>query len=149
FSYHKNKNGEIYVGGVNGVTKFNPLEIQLKMETSNVIVDSIKTSGGIEVKLKDNVVLDYDSRELYIKFFIPEYKNMSQMQYAYKLEGMDSEWTFSGSENYARYANLPAGKYKMLIAGRNYNGVWSDISSIDIKIKNSIFKTPVAYLIYT
>ena len=149
FSYHKNKNGEIYVGGVNGVTKFNPLELQLKMETSNVIVDSIKTSGGIEVKLKDNVVLDYDSRELYIKFFIPEYKNMSQMQYAYKLEGMDSEWTFSGSENYARYANLPAGKYKMLIAGRNYNGVWSDISSIDIKIKNSIFKTPVAYLIYT
>ena len=148
FSYHKNKNGEIYVGGVNGVTKFNPLELQLKMGTSNVIVDSIKTSGGMEVTLRDNVVLEYDSRELYIKFFIPEYKNMSQMQYAYKLEGMDSEWEFSGAENYARYANLPPGKYKMLMAGRNYNGVWSDVSSVDIKVKNSIFKTPVAYFIY-
>ncbi|MBC5631125.1 histidine kinase [Clostridium sp. NSJ-6] len=148
FSYHKNKNGEIYVGGVNGVTKFNPLELQLKMGTSNVIVDSIKTSGGTEVTLRDNVVLEYDSRELYIKFFIPEYKNMSQMQYAYKLEGMDSEWEFSGTENYARYANLPPGKYKMLMAGRNYNGVWSDVSSVDIKVKNSIFKTPVAYYIY-
>lgn len=148
FSYHKNKNGEIYVGGVNGVTKFNPLELQLKMGTSNVIVDSIKTSGGTEVTLRDNVVLEYDSRELYIKFFIPEYKNMSQMQYAYKLEGMDSEWEFSGTENYARYANLPPGKYKMLMAGRNYNGVWSDVSSVDIKVKNSIFKTPVAYFIY-
>lgn len=148
FSYHKNKNGEIYVGGVNGVTKFNPLELQLKMGTSDVIVDSIKTSGGIEVTLRDKVVLEYDSRELYIKFFIPEYKNMSQMQYAYKLEGMDSEWEFSGTENYARYANLPPGKYKMLMAGRNYNGVWSDVSSVDIKVKNSIFKTPVAYFIY-
>ena len=148
FSYHKNKNVEIYVGGVNGVTKFNPLELQLKMGTSDVIIDSIKTSGGMEVTLRDNIVLEYDSRELYIKFFIPEYKNMSQMQYAYKLEGMDSEWEFSGTENYARYANLPPGKYKMLMAGRNYNGIWSDVSSVDIKVKNSIFKTPVAYFIY-
>ena len=148
FSYHKNKNGEIYVGGVNGVTKFNPLDIKLKMGTSNVIIDSIKTSGGLEVNLQDDIVLEYDSRELYIKFFIPEYKNMSQMQYAYKLDGIDSEWTFSGNENYARYASLPPGKYKMFIAGRNYNGVWSDISSIDIKVKNSAFKTPFAYFLY-
>ncbi|MGG7214797.1 ligand-binding sensor domain-containing protein [Clostridium nigeriense] len=148
FSYHQNKKGEIYFGGVNGLTKFNPLNIQLNIETSNVIVDSIKTSGGVEVKVHDNIVLDYDSRELYVKFFIPEYKNISQMQYAYKLEGMDNDWTFSGSENYARYASLPPGKYKMLIAGRNYNGVWSDISSINIEVKNSIWKTPFAYFIY-
>ena len=148
FSYHKNKDGQIYVGGVNGVTKFNPRELQLKMETSNVIIDSIKTIGGLEVDLRYKVVLEYDSRELYIKFFIPEYKNMNQMQYAYKLEGMDSEWTFSGTENYARYASIPPGKYKMLIAGRNYNGVWSDVSRINIKVKNSMWKTPYAYFIY-
>lgn len=118
------------------------------METSNVIVDSIRTSAGVEVKAHDNIVLDYDSRELYVKFFTPEYKNINQMQYAYKLEGMDSDWTFSGSENYARYASLPPGKYKMLIAGRNYNGIWSDILSINIKVKNSIWKTPFAYYTY-
>lgn len=148
FSYHKNKKGEIYFGGVNGLTKFNPLNIQLSMETSNIIIDSIKTSGGIEVKVHDNIVLEYDSRELYLKFFIPEYKNINQMQYAYKLEGMDNDWTFAGSENYARYASIPPGKYKMLIRGRNYNGVWSDISSINIRVKNSIFKTPMAYCTY-
>lgn len=148
FSYHKNKKGEIYFGGVNGLTKFNPLNIHLNMETSDVIVDIIRTSGGVEVKVDDKIVLDYDSRELYVKFFIPEYKNINQMQYAYKLEGMDSDWIFSGSENYARYASLPPGKYKMLISGRNYNGVWSDISSINIKVKNSIWKTPFAYYTY-
>ena len=36
----------------------------------------------------------------------------------------------------------------MLIVGRNYNGVWSDISEINIKVKNSIWKTPLAYFIY-
>lgn len=148
FSYHKNKTGEIYFGGVNGLTKFNPLNIKLNMETSDVIIDSIRTSGGVEVKVHENIVLDYDSRELYIKFFIPEYKNISQMQYAYKLEGIDSDWTFSGSENYARYASLPPGTYNMLIKGRNYNGVWSNISSINIKVKNSIWKTPLAYFTY-
>lgn len=148
FSYHENKEGEIYFGGVTGLTKFNPVDKMLNMGIGNVVVDSIKTSGGIEVGLDDDIVLDYDSRELYVKFFIPEYKNISQMQYAYKLEGMDSKWTFSENENYARYASIPPGKYEMLIAGRNYNGIWSDISSIEIKVKNSIWKTPIAYLIY-
>ena len=148
FSYHKNKKGELYVGGVNGLTKFDPLKLKLNMEPSNIIIDKIKTSGGVEIASKHNIVLDYDSRELYIKFFIPEYKNSSQMQYAYKLEGMDKEWVFSGTENYARYASLDPGKYKMLIAGRNYNGVWSNVLRIDIKVKNSVFRTPFAYGLY-
>ena len=150
FSYHINKDGSrIYFGGVNGLTEIDPLNLSSKMTTSDVIVDSIKTSGGIAVKVHDNIVLDYDSRELYIKFFIPEYKNISQMQYAYKLEGMDSDWTFSGNENYARYANLSPGRYTMLIAGRNYNGVWSDVSKVNIRVKNSVWKTPIAYFVYT
>lgn len=148
FSYHRNKEGEIYFGGVNGLTKFNPLEMQLNNSIENIVVDSIKTSGGLEVEIEKDIVLDYFSRELYIKFFIPEYKNMSQMQYAYKLEGMDSDWILSGSENYARYSNLPPGKYKMLMAGRNYNGVWTNVSSVNIKVKNFIWKTPLAYCIY-
>ena len=70
------------------------------------------------------------------------------MQYAYKLEGFDSDWTFAGNENYARYASLDPGKYTMLIKGRNYNGVWSDIPKVNINVKNIIWKTPYAYTIY-
>lgn len=149
YSYHKNKDGSrIYFGGINGLTEINPSDIQLSMSTEKVIIDSIKTSGGIEITERDNIVLDYNSRELYVKFFVPEYRNVTQMQYAYKLEGMDKEWTFAGNENYARYASLQPGKYTILIAGRNYNGVWSDVSRINIKVKNSMWKTPYAYFIY-
>ena len=149
YSYHKNKDGSrIYFGGINGLTEINPFDIKSNISSEQVIIDSIKTSGGIEIKKYDNIVLDYDSRELYIKFFIPEYKNISQMQYAYKLEGADKEWIFAGNENYARYASLEPGKYTMLIAGRNYNGGWSNVSSINIKVKNSIWKTPYAYCFY-
>lgn len=149
FSYHINSDSStIYFGGVNGLTEINPLNLALNMTTKNVIVDSIKTSGGVEITVHDNIVLDYDSRELYMKFFVPEYKNINQMQYAYKLEGMDNDWIFSGNENYARYASLEPGKYTMLIAARNYNGVWSDISKVNIKVKNTPWKTPFAYFIY-
>ena len=37
------------------------------------------------------------------------------MQYAYKLEGVDSEWIFSGNETMQDMASLAPGKYKMLI----------------------------------
>ena len=149
FSYHINKEGtSIYFGGVNGLTEIDPSNVKLNLNTEKVIIDTIKTSGGIEVKERDNIVLDYNSRELYIKFFIPEYKNTNQIQYAYKLEGADNEWTFLGNENYARYACLEPGKYTMLISGRSYNSVWSDISKIEIRVKNSIWQSPIAYVIY-
>ena len=149
YSYHKNKDGSrIYFGGINGLTEINPFDIKSNISSEQVIIDSIKTSGGIEINERDNIVLDYDSRELYIKFFIPEYKNISQIQYAYKLEGTDKEWVFAGNENYARYASLEPGNYTMLISGRDYNGVWSEACKIDIRVKNSIWKSPYAYAFY-
>ena len=149
FSYHRNKDGSsIYFGGVNGLTEINPNNIKVNVIPNKVLIDYIKTSGGINIIERDNIKLEYDSRELYIRFFTPEYKGASQMQYAYKLEGFDSDWTFAGHENYARYASLDPGKYTMLVIGRNYNGVWSDITKVNINVKNTIWKTPYAYTIY-
>ena len=149
FSYHKNKDGSsIYFGGVNGLTEINPNNIKVNVIPNKVLIDYIKTSGGINIIERDNIKLEYDSRELYIRFFTPEYKGASQMQYAYKLEGFDSDWTFAGHENYARYASLDPGKYTMLVIGRNYNGVWSDITKVNINVKNIIWKTPYAYATY-
>ena len=36
----------------------------------------------------------------------------------------------------------------MLIKGRNNNGTWSEITEINIKVKNSPWKTPIAYFTY-
>lgn len=148
FSYHQSKNGKMYFGGINGVTEFNPVDIKAKITTSNILIESIKTNNSVNLKIQENIVLDYNSRDLYIKFFIPEYNNINQIQYTYRLKGLEDEWTFSGNENYARYSNLPPGKYQMQIAGRNHNGIWSEVSNINIKVKNSIWKTPLASIIY-
>ena len=64
------------------------------------------------------------------------------------MEGINDEWVFLGNQNYVRYASLEPGKYKMLIKGRNNNGTWSEITEINIKVKNSPWKTPIAYFTY-
>ena len=148
FSYYKNKNGEMYFGGVYGLTKFNPLKIENTTSISNVVIDSINTSGGVKIDIDDNITLEYDSRELFVKFFIQDYKSINEIQYAYKMEGINDEWVFLGNQNYVRYASLEPGKYKMLIKGRNNNGTWSEITEVNIKVKNSPWKTPIAYFTY-
>ena len=51
YSYYKNKDGSrIYFGGINGLTEINPFDIKSKISSEQVIIDSIKTSGGIEIK---------------------------------------------------------------------------------------------------
>ena len=149
FSYCKGKDGRIYFGGVNGLTEINSNKIiENNTVKTSVKIDKIKTNNGVQLKETNNFVLDYDSRSLYIEFFVPEYMSGNKIHYFYKLEGVDEEWIFAENEYYARYANLSPGKYIMKVVARNYNGNFTDITEVNFKLKTSPFKSPLAISIY-
>ena len=64
------------------------------------------------------------------------------------LQGIDNEWTFIDSKNNLELKSLEPGKYTLKIRARNGNGELTDETSINIRIKNPIWKTPLAYIIY-
>ena len=45
--------------------------------------------------------------------------------FAYKLEGFDNDWIYSGSRHYASYTHLDPGNYIFKVKGTNNSGVWS------------------------
>ncbi|MCK6693293.1 MAG: hypothetical protein L6Q97_14500, partial [Thermoanaerobaculia bacterium] len=46
--------------------------------------------------------------------------------FAYRLEGYDRDWVYSGARNYVSYTNLPAGSYTLRVKAANNHGVWSE-----------------------
>lgn len=46
--------------------------------------------------------------------------------FAYRLEGYDRDWVYSGARNYISYNNLPAGAYTLHVKAANKHGVWSE-----------------------
>jgi hypothetical protein len=46
-----------------------------------------------------------------IEFAALDYFDPDNIYYAYKLDGFDKEWIFSGNQRIANYTNLSPGKY--------------------------------------
>ncbi|MBU3103829.1 ligand-binding sensor domain-containing protein [Clostridium gasigenes] len=148
YSYFESKSGEMFFGGINGITSFYPKNLIEKTFIPPVIIESITIKGEVKFNLKEDIVANHRDNNVYINFFMPDYRNKSKIQYAYKLRGLDKEWIFSENRNYASYTNLAPGSYEFFVKGRNSSGEWSDAVSIKIKINNPFWKTPIAYILY-
>lgn len=148
FSYFKSNSGEMFFGGINGLTSFYPKDLIETTYIPPVIIESITIRGEQISNLENYINLKHNDNNIYIDFFMPDYGNSSRIQYAYKLEGLDEEWIFSENRNYASYTNLSPGNYEFLVKGRNSSGEWSKEVKLKININNPAWRTPSAYIMY-
>lgn len=147
-AYFKSKSNEFFFGGDNGFNSFYPWNIEVDNTPSKIFISSIKKSG-IEIPMNKNIELSYNDKTLSFEFSLLDYTNKEANEYAYMLEGIDSDWEYSGNRNYASYSNLDPGKYGFKVKGVNTNGIWSiEPLEININVKANPFKTRWAYTIY-
>lgn len=147
YAYFKSNSGEMFFGGINGLTSFRPEQINEKEFIPNVQIESLSTNYG-KLIISDEIKLDYKNNQLEFEFFLPDYKDNRKINYAYRLFGLDKEWVFSDSKTSINYTNINPGEYEFQIAARNSSGKWSDPTSIKIKIDNPPWKTHFAYFGY-
>lgn len=145
-AYHKNKKGEFFFGGINGLNIFNPKELQKTNYTPEV------KFGGFEVKGKkyrniDRLEFKYNENFINIEVYLPDYKNSKGTQYLYKLEGANDEWNLLDS-NKINYSNLSPGQYTFKIKARNHNGITSNESSVSFSISPPFWASDMALYIY-
>lgn len=148
YSYFKSKRGEMFFGGINGLSCFYPNQLEEKKFSPNVVIDSVY-SGEQEILDINNIKIDYKNSNIQFNFFMPDYRNVSKIQYAYKLDGLDESWIFSDDRNYVSYTNLDSGIYKFEVVARNSSGDWSKATTVTFKVGMKPWKTPLAYVIYT
>lgn len=153
------ENGCIAVGGNNGFTVFNPLDIKFDTFIPPVLITNFRLlnsgySGNapkIELLMnKEKVIeLKHNQSNFIIEFAALNYIFPKNTQYAYKLEGFDAEWNYVGKQRTAAYTNLNAGNYIFRVKALINNGMWSENQkALTIKVHPPLWKTGWAYLIY-
>ena len=145
----KTSDGKMIFGSTNGLTYFNPNEIiNPEKNNENVIVDDIY-EGENKISYDGNeIILDHNYDDLSINYFLPNYRNINNVTYEYMLEGIDSKWIYADSKNYVNYKSLDPGRYIFKVRARDVHGNMTEETSINIRVKNPIWKTPLAYFIY-
>ncbi len=143
-------------GTFKGVSIFNPDKLKNIPETTpNVVIGSVGIySEENEVKQLSNMnlekplSLDHDKNSISFNFFAIQPGDRDQLNYSWKLDGFDQNWSNSSSQNNVNYANLSPGNYTFLVKARNSNGKWSPAQEVSLNIKSPWWFTTNAYIGY-
>jgi len=152
-------NGEIFTGGINGMTSFFEQEAfginkDYTLYFSSLSVNDVKISPNDKTKIlkqalpyTKKIVLSHKQNNLNISFASNNYINEHEdSKYEHKLEGFDEKWI---SDNSIIYTNISPGDYKLTVREKNpKDGVTPKIISMDIVVRYAWYANPIAYIIY-
>ena len=145
----KNEDGYIMFGSTSGITYFNPDDIvNHEIHENKVVIGDILVDGNKVIYDGNELTLEYDNKNLYIDYFVPNYENLNNITYEYMIEGIDSDWIYTEDRNFLGIRTLKPGKYTVKIRAKDGCGNITKETRINIRVKNTIWKTPLAYLTY-
>jgi signal transduction histidine kinase/ligand-binding sensor domain-containing protein/DNA-binding response OmpR family regulator len=151
--------GELLFGGVQGFNYFNPANLTINRNVPTVMLTDLQianksvqpgATSAITDPISEAAIVRLDYKQNFALSFVAlNYTLPKKNQYAYKLEGFDRDWNYSGTINTARYTNLDPGNYVFRVKASNNDGVWSKgDKSIRIYVKPPIWRTAYAYVFY-
>lgn len=157
--------GRLYFGGHNGYNCFDPAEVKeteippavaiTDLSVFNTSWNAMPPSkrsriSAVSPEFTEKIRLNYDQNNFSLEFSSLSFINPSKNTYAYRLDGYDTRWQYTGASNrVANYTSLPAGNYQFRLKGSNENGIWSDSErTLAIEILPPPWKTGWAYTLY-
>lgn len=141
-AYFKSKKGEIFFGGINGFNYFYPDSIKDNLFVPPIVISNVKIFNDPVLGETDSLELSYSQNFFSFEFAALDFTNPVDNQYAYILEGFDSDWHYVDSRRrIANYANLLPGEYLFRVCGSNNDGAWNnDGTKIFIRILPPVWR---------
>lgn len=140
----KTKTGELFFGGVKGITSFYPDSIKVINEFPEVVITDLKLFNkkvkiGNDSPLKENILvtkeitLRYNQNFISLNYAALEYLRQDKVNYAYFMEGLEDSWNYVGQLRTASYTGLKPGKYTFYVKALSSSGTESK-NSTNLKI---------------
>ncbi len=158
-SAFKDSEGKLYFGGGNGYCTFSP---KLEKEKINIYSTQITDIQVFNQSIFENfnpkmydektktLFLNYKQRNVGFEFSSINFSSPENINYAYKLVGVDNDWVNVDSKRrYVNYSNLSNGKYIFEVKSTDENGVWNENSTkLFLVVNPAPYETWWAFLIY-
>lgn len=129
-SAFQSPDGEMFFGGIDGFNSFYPGDIQENPHIPPLAFTAFRKFDQVigfdaDINQLEEIRLSYRDTFFAFEFAALDYTDPSKNQYAYRLEGFDTDWIDCGNRHYASYTNIPPGRYVFRVKGSNNDGVWN------------------------
>jgi signal transduction histidine kinase/ligand-binding sensor domain-containing protein len=138
--------GELFFGGINGVSSFYPDDIIRLAETPSVFLTNLTVSGASYMPDTalwnvENIVLPYNKNTITLDYSALGLNSADNYNFQVQMNGIDAAWVNMGQQKTIRY-QLPAGSYRFdMFAARSFDENAKPMRRLTIVIKPPFWKT--------
>ena len=139
-AYFSDKNGTIYLGGINGLNIFDPLKIETNPYSPPVVITNMEiqykkvtpeTHPDIidkQISETKSLKLSFRQNTFSFEFVALSYSLPERNKYKYALTeiGKPDDWINAGHRRFATFTNVPPGEYVFKVKGSNSDGLWTE-----------------------
>lgn len=155
--------GQLYFGGAGGLIHFDPLRIMTDEQAPRVVLTNLELDHQTTVPNPQDpkallnqtisetsaVRLTHRHRSLAISFATPHYIAPAKSRFAYTLDNFDQVWHYTDAhDRRAVYTNLDPGTYHFRVKAANKDGVWGEVTTLEIQVPAPPWLSWWAKLIY-
>ncbi|MEM7355176.1 MAG: two-component regulator propeller domain-containing protein, partial [Acidobacteriota bacterium] len=153
-AHYRSTGGEMFFGGINGFNAFYPDRIESNSHVPPVVLTSflkfnqpVALAGPIHQI--EEITLGHRDSVFSFEFAALDYTAPEKNRYAYKLDGLTSDWIDLGHLHRASFTNLDPGKYTLQVKGANSDGLWNEEElTLRLTVVPPMWRTSWAYLLY-
>lgn len=128
------QDGRLIVSASHGLAIFDPIALRPATKAPSLVVDAItvrRASDQLVLPTGQPFQLEYDDRDLQVVARLISYINVQGHRYRFRLSDFDSDWVEAGGASGVRiFSQLPPGDYRLDIAGKTADNVWSQTQTI-------------------
>ncbi|MES2892034.1 MAG: two-component regulator propeller domain-containing protein [Bacteroidota bacterium] len=164
FNYNsgfKDDSGRMYFGSVKGMISFKPSNLPRHDFNPPVYFTGFQVNN-VEVPIQPNttlpqsmiyttdIELSHDQSSFSIDFAALSHTAPQMNTYAYRMEGVDTGWTYLEKNRKVYFTNLAAGTYNFKVRATNSDGVWTATEArLKIVVHPPWWLSNTAYVFYT
>ena len=157
FAYFKADNGEMLFGGVNGLNRFFPDELQQDTTRPPVFVVGLEINYlpatpeflSVPVESLRKLELRHDQNNISFEFAALDFTDPGKNRYRYRLVGLEKDWVGTGTKRFAHFTHLRPGRYEFQVEGSDGESGWQSAAhSIVVVIHPPWWQSSLAYLAY-
>ncbi len=139
--------GAYLIGTVNGLYRYSANKELTNTKESKLQITNIKLFYK-DTALAKGSKLKHNENNLIFYFQGVSLTNPERVNYTYKLEGLDINWTPITKNNFATYPNLPPGEYVFMVKATNNEGLWCKAPvTFNFTIRNPYWQTGWFYML--
>lgn len=153
-AFYRSQGGRLYFGGINGFNAFHPQQIDIDRTPPPLALTGFSKFNkpvalAQPLHLLDQLTLDHRDSVVSFQFAAFHFVNPGQIRYAYRLDGFDTDWTYTQGRREVTYTNLDPGNYTLRVKAAIQGGSWNEQGiQLPIRVVPIFWKTPLAYVLY-